>query len=53
MQNLQQLQQRFPTLPTRINRLDQAIYESEQELANGAEAIDAEVVFDNLYVCFK
>lgn len=32
----------------RINRIDQAIYESEQEMANGAEAIDAEVVFTEL-----
>lgn len=32
----------------RINRIDQAIYESEQEMANGAEAIDAEVVFAEL-----
>ena len=27
------------------NRIDQAIFESEQEIANGAEAADAEVVF--------
>ncbi len=32
----------------RINRIDQAIYESEQEMTNGAEAIDAEVVFAKL-----
>lgn len=32
----------------KINRIDQAIYESEQEIANGAKAIDAEVVFANL-----
>lgn len=32
----------------RINRIDQAIYESEQEMANGAEAIDAEIVFAEL-----
>lgn len=32
----------------KINRIDQAIYESEQELSNGAEAIDAEVVFKEL-----
>ena len=32
----------------RINRIDQAIYESEQEITNGAEAIDAEVVFAKL-----
>ena len=30
----------------RINRIDQAIYGSEQEIANGAEAIDAETVFE-------
>ena len=28
----------------RINRIDQAIYESEQEMADGAEAIDAEMI---------
>ena len=28
-----------------INRIDQAIFESEQEIANGAEALDAEAVF--------
>ena len=27
----------------RINRIDQAIFESEQEIANGAEAVDAEL----------
>lgn len=32
----------------RINRIDQAIYESEQELLNGAEAVDAELVFAEL-----
>lgn len=32
----------------KINRIDQAIYESEQELLNGAEAVDAEVVFKEL-----
>ena len=32
----------------RINRIDQAIYESELEIENGAEAIDAEVVFAEL-----
>lgn len=32
----------------RINHIDQAIYESEQEITNGAEAIDAEVVFAKL-----
>ncbi len=29
----------------RINRIDQAIYESEQEILNGAEATDANIVF--------
>lgn len=32
----------------RMNRIDQAIFESEQELANGGEALDAEVVFEEL-----
>ena len=32
----------------RINRIDQAIYESEQEILNGAEAIDADVVLAEL-----
>ena len=32
----------------KINRIDQAIYESEQEIMNGAEAIDADVVFAEL-----
>jgi len=32
----------------KTNRIDQAIYESEQEMANGAEAIDADVVFAEL-----
>ena len=32
----------------RINRIDQAIYESEQEIANGAEAVDAKVSFSAL-----
>ncbi len=32
----------------RIHRIDQAIYESEQEILNGAEAIDANVVFAEL-----
>lgn len=32
----------------RINRIDQAIYESEQEILNGAEAIDANIVFAEL-----
>ena len=32
----------------KINHIDRAIYESEQELADGAEAIDAETVFAEL-----
>ena len=32
----------------KINRIDQAIYESEQELLNGAEAVDADIVFAEL-----
>lgn len=32
----------------RINRIHQAIYESEQKIANGAEAVDAEMVFAEL-----
>ena len=32
----------------RINRIDQAIYESELELLNGAEALSADVVFAEL-----
>ena len=32
----------------RMNRIDQAIFESEQEVANGAEAVDAEIVFAEL-----
>ena len=32
----------------KTNRIDQAIYESEQEISNGAEAVDAEVVFAEL-----
>ena len=32
----------------RINHIDQAIYESEQELSNGAEAVDTELVFAEL-----
>ena len=32
----------------RMNCIDQAISESEQEIANGAEAVDAEVVFAEL-----
>ena len=31
-----------------INRIDHAIFESEQEIANGAEALDAEAVFAEL-----
>ncbi len=32
----------------RMNRIDQAIYESEQELSNGADAVDADIVFVEL-----
>ena len=32
----------------RINRIDQAIYESEQEVLNGAEATDTNIVFEEL-----
>ena len=32
----------------RMNRIDQVIYESEQEILNGAEAVDADVVFAEL-----
>ena len=32
----------------RINGIDQAIYESEQEMADGAEAMDADTVFAEL-----
>lgn len=32
----------------RMNRIDEAIFESELEIANGAEAVDAEVVFAEL-----
>ena len=32
----------------RITRIDQAIFESEQEIANGAEALEAEAVFAEL-----
>lgn len=32
----------------RVNRIDQAIYESEQEIASGAKAVDAETVFEEL-----
>lgn len=33
---------------TKINRIDQAIYESEQEVLDGDEAVDAEIVFAEL-----
>ena len=32
----------------RINRIDKAIFESEQELLDSAEAVDAKKVFDDL-----
>ena len=32
----------------KINRIDQAIFESEQEIDNGAKALDADVVFAEL-----
>lgn len=32
----------------RANRIDQAIYESEKEVINGAEAVDADIVFADL-----
>ena len=32
----------------RTNRIDQSIFESEQEISNGAEAVDAEIVFAEL-----
>ncbi|MDH6367484.1 MULTISPECIES: prevent-host-death protein [unclassified Breznakia] len=32
----------------RINRIDQAIYESEQEITNGAAPVDAKTVFAEL-----
>ena len=32
----------------RINRIDQAIYESEQEAAGSAEALEANAVFEEL-----
>ena len=31
-----------------MNRIYQAIFESEQEIANGAEAVEAEIVFAEL-----
>lgn len=33
---------------TRINRVDKAIFESEQEILDGAEAVDAIKVFNDL-----
>lgn len=32
----------------KINRIDQAIFESEQEIVSGEEAIDAEIIFAEL-----
>lgn len=32
----------------RINRIDMAIFESEREVENGAEAVDADIVFAEL-----
>ncbi len=32
----------------RINRIDQAIFESELDVENGAEIVDAEIVFAEL-----
>ena len=32
----------------KLNRIDLAIFESEQEIANGADAVDAETVFSQL-----
>ena len=32
----------------RINRIDQAVFEAEQEVANGAEPLDADTVFPEL-----
>lgn len=32
----------------RMNWIDQAIFESDQEIANGAEAVDAEKIFAEL-----
>lgn len=32
----------------RMNSIDQAIFESEQEIISGAETIDAEIVFTEL-----
>lgn len=33
---------------SRVNRIDQAIFESEQEVLNGAKAVDASYVFEEL-----
>ena len=33
---------------SRANRIDQAIFESEQEVLNGAKAVDAGYVFEEL-----
>ena len=33
---------------SRANRIDQAIFESEQEVLNGAKAVDASYVFEEL-----
>lgn len=33
---------------SRANRIDQAIFESEQEVLNGAKAVDASFVFEEL-----
>ena len=33
----------------RDDRIDEAIYESEQEIEDGAEAMDADIVFAELY----
>jgi len=32
----------------RINRIDQAVFEAEQEVANGTEPLDADTVFTEL-----
>ncbi|MCM1105946.1 MAG: type II toxin-antitoxin system prevent-host-death family antitoxin [Blautia sp.] len=32
----------------KMNRIDQAIFESEQEMENGAKAVEAEIVFAEL-----
>lgn len=36
------------TTDEELDRIDQAIYESEQEILKGAEAVDANVVFIEL-----